>query len=106
MTLQFIIVMIASAINDRLQRKLDYVEEERRTLKEQLDAVSGGEKLSFTIDQRRRPANAGNLLSPDERQVLPASRTRGKEAADRIFDHDYHGRFFRTRPDSGQQKSP
>jgi hypothetical protein len=25
-TLQFLIVMIASAINDRLQRKLDYVE--------------------------------------------------------------------------------
>jgi len=31
-TLQFLIVMIASAINDRLQRKLDYVEEERRVL--------------------------------------------------------------------------
>jgi hypothetical protein len=30
--LQFLIVMIASAINDRLQRKLDYVEEERRIL--------------------------------------------------------------------------
>jgi len=29
MTLQFIIVMIAAAINDRLQRKLDDVEEER-----------------------------------------------------------------------------
>ena len=28
-TLQSLIVMIASAINDRLQRKLDYVEEER-----------------------------------------------------------------------------
>jgi hypothetical protein len=32
MTLKFIIVMIASAINDRLQRKLDYVEEERYPL--------------------------------------------------------------------------
>ena len=31
-TLQFLIVRIASAINDRLQRKLDYVEEERRIL--------------------------------------------------------------------------
>jgi hypothetical protein len=36
MTLQFLIVMIASAINDRLQRRLDYVEEETRILKEQL----------------------------------------------------------------------
>jgi hypothetical protein len=41
MTLQFMIVMIASAINDRLQRKLDYVEEERRILREQLDAATG-----------------------------------------------------------------
>ena len=41
MTLQFIIVMIASAINDRQQRKLDYIEEERRILREQLDAATG-----------------------------------------------------------------
>lgn len=33
MTLQFIIVMIASALNERLQRKLDYLEEERRVLR-------------------------------------------------------------------------
>ena len=68
MTLQFIIVMIASAINDRLQRKLDYLEEERRILREQLDAVNGGKKLSFTADQRRRLAVAGKLLTPDERR--------------------------------------
>jgi len=54
MTLQFLIVMIASAINDRLQRKLDYVEEERRVLREQLEAGTGGKKLSFTAAQRRR----------------------------------------------------
>jgi hypothetical protein len=41
MTLQFIIVMIATALNDRLQRKLDYVVEERRILRERLDAVMG-----------------------------------------------------------------
>jgi hypothetical protein len=33
MTVQFIVVMIATAINDRQQRKLDYVEEERRILR-------------------------------------------------------------------------
>jgi hypothetical protein len=48
MTLQFLIVMIASAINDRLQRRLDYVEEERRILKERLEALTGGKRLSFT----------------------------------------------------------
>jgi len=40
-TLQFIIAMIASAINGRLQRKLDYVEEERHILRKQLDAATG-----------------------------------------------------------------
>jgi putative transposase len=68
MTLQFLIVMIASAINDRLQRKLDYVEEERRVLREQLDAATGGKKLSFSAKQRRRLAEAGKLLTPDERR--------------------------------------
>jgi hypothetical protein len=40
-----IIVMIASAINDRMQRKLDYLEEGRRILREQLGAVTGGKRL-------------------------------------------------------------
>gem|GEM_PF-5430483 len=44
-TLQSPIVMIASAINSRLQRKLDYVEEERRVLWERLDAARGSKKL-------------------------------------------------------------
>jgi hypothetical protein len=55
--------MIASEINDRLQRKLDYVEEERRILREQLDAATGGKKLSFTAEQRRRLAT-GIRCSP------------------------------------------
>jgi hypothetical protein len=68
MALQFLIVMIASAINDRLQRKLDYVEEERCVLQEQLDTLTGGKRLSFTADQRRRLATAGELLTADERR--------------------------------------
>lgn len=68
MTVQFIIVMIASAINDRMQRKLDYLEEENRILRDQLDAATGGKKLSFTVEQRRRLATAGKLLTPDERR--------------------------------------
>jgi putative transposase len=52
MTLQLIIVMIASAINDRLQHKLDYVEEERRILREQLDSATGGKKATYLIHDR------------------------------------------------------
>jgi transposase len=65
-TLQFIIAMIATAISDRLQRKLDNVEGKRRILRERLDAVTGGNKIFFTTDQRRRLATAGKLLTPDE----------------------------------------
>jgi hypothetical protein len=43
-TLQLLIVMIASAINDRLQRNLDYVEEKRRLLWELGEALTGGKK--------------------------------------------------------------
>ena len=39
-TLQFPIAMIASAINERLQRKLDYALEEVRVLKEILRAAT------------------------------------------------------------------
>jgi hypothetical protein len=34
-TLQFVIAMIACAINERMQRKLNYTQEEVRVLKEQ-----------------------------------------------------------------------
>ena len=67
-TLQFLIVAIASVSNDRLQRKLDYVEEERRILREQVEALTGGKKISFSAQQRRRLAEAGKLLTPEERR--------------------------------------
>jgi hypothetical protein len=40
-TLQFLITMIACAINERMQRKLDYTQEEVRVLKEILAALTG-----------------------------------------------------------------
>ena len=60
--------MIACAINERMQRKLDYAQEEIPVLKEMLRGVTGGRRLSFTADQRRRLALAGKDLSPDERR--------------------------------------
>jgi hypothetical protein len=66
LTLQFIIAMIASGINDRLQRRLDYVEEERRILRERLDAVVGGKRTSWPrlassrLQSGRRPARGNS----------------------------------------------
>ena len=67
-TLQFLIAMIACAINERMQRKLDYTQEEVRVLKEILVALTGNGRISFTADQRRRLAVAGKALSPEERK--------------------------------------
>jgi hypothetical protein len=67
-TLQFLITMIACAINESMQRKLDYTHEEVRVLKEILAAITGSGRISFTADQRGRLAVAGKALSPEERK--------------------------------------
>jgi hypothetical protein len=67
-TLQFLIAMIATAINERLQWKLDYAQEEVRVLKESLRSVTGKDRIAFTPDQRRRLALAGIKLTPKERR--------------------------------------
>jgi len=60
--------MIACAINERMQRKLDYVQEEVRVLKEILRGITGTGRIGFTSDQRRRLALAGKQLTPEERR--------------------------------------
>jgi len=76
-TLQFLIVTIASAINDRLQRKLDYVEEERRILWEEVEALSGARRsrsppTSDVVSPRQvscsRLRNAGGAASSSSRR--------------------------------------
>jgi hypothetical protein len=62
-TLQFLITMIACAINERMQHQLDYTQEEVRVLKEIVAAMTGNGRLSLTADQRRRLAVAGKALS-------------------------------------------
>ena len=46
-TLQFLIAMIAYAINERMQRKLDYTQEEVRGLKEILPVPVSAARTSF-----------------------------------------------------------
>jgi putative transposase len=60
--------MIACAINERMQRKLDYTQEEVRVLKEILAVITGSGRIPFTADQRRRLAVVGRALSPEERK--------------------------------------
>jgi hypothetical protein len=46
-TLQFIIAMIAYAINERMARRVDYLREEVRVLKEVLAAATGKTRIDF-----------------------------------------------------------
>ena len=52
-TVQFIIAMIASALTDRLTRKMGYMREEQRILIELLQQATGKKRFVFTADHRR-----------------------------------------------------
>ena len=69
MPLQFVIAMIASGINDRMQRRLAYLEEEVTVLRQMLESATGTARLRFTPEQRRRLAVAGKALTPTERRA-------------------------------------
>jgi hypothetical protein len=61
-TLQFLITMIACAINERIQRKLDYAQEVR-VFTEVLAAITGSGRISFTPEQRQRDDHASVATS-------------------------------------------
>jgi hypothetical protein len=67
--LQFITAMIAYAINQRMVRRLDYLQEEVRVLKEALAAATGKTRIDFRAEQRRRLALKGKKLTAEERRA-------------------------------------
>jgi hypothetical protein len=77
--------MIAYAINERMQRKLDYTQKEVRVLKDILVALTGSQRISFTADQRRRLAVAGKALSPEERKKYCQIVVENKDNGDRLI---------------------
>jgi putative transposase len=64
---QFLSAMIAYAINERMARRLYYVQEEVRVLREALVTATGKTRIAFTAQQRQRLAIKGKALTPDER---------------------------------------
>jgi hypothetical protein len=65
-TLQFIIATIAYAINERMARRVDYLQEEVRVLKEIL-VGAGKTRIDLSDEQRNRLARKGKALTADER---------------------------------------
>ena len=68
-TVQFFIAMIASALTDRLTKKLDYMREEQRILMELLHQATGRKRFAFASDHRRRLALKGKELTAKERKA-------------------------------------
>jgi hypothetical protein len=66
-TVQFLIAMIAHALNERMARRVEYLQEEVRVLKEALAVATGKTRIRFTAEQRRRLAIRGKTLTPAER---------------------------------------
>jgi methylglyoxal synthase len=61
-TCQFFIAMVAHAINERMARRLDYVQKEVRVLREALLTATGKTRIAFTAKQRQRLAIKGMTL--------------------------------------------
>jgi hypothetical protein len=68
-TLQFIIVTIGYALNERMARRCEYLQEEVRVLLDVLAAATGKTRIAFTLEQRRRLAHKGKTLTPEERDA-------------------------------------
>jgi hypothetical protein len=67
-TLQFIVAMIAYAINERMARRVDYLREEVLVLKEALATATGKTRIDLSAEQRRRLALKGKELTAEERR--------------------------------------
>jgi putative transposase len=65
--LDFLVVMLACALNERMQKKLDYTQAEVRVLKEVVETLTGKKRAPLTDPQRRRLAILGKDLTPKER---------------------------------------
>jgi putative transposase len=61
--------MVAYAINQRMARRVDYLREEVRVLKEALAAATGKTRIDFSAEQRRRLARKGKELTAEERRA-------------------------------------
>jgi len=68
-TIQFLIAMVAYAIDERMARRVEYLQEEVRVLREIVLTKTGRPRITFTDDQRLRLATKGKALTPEERSA-------------------------------------
>jgi hypothetical protein len=62
-TVQFIVAMLAFALNERMVRKAEYLREENRALKEALRAATGRNRIPLTNDRTQLKTDHAAVLS-------------------------------------------
>ena len=72
--------MFAYALNARMARKMDYLQEEVRVLKEALAAATGKTRIELNAEQRRRLALKGKELTAEERRASARSCARKRSS--------------------------
>ena len=65
--LDFLVVTVACALNERMQKKLDYTQQEVQVLKDVVEALTGKKRIPLSDAQCRRLAILGKDLTPQER---------------------------------------
>ena len=68
LTVQFIVAMLAYALNERMARRLDYLQEQNRIFKATVQTATGKARIPLSDEQRRRLATKGKALTPAERE--------------------------------------
>jgi hypothetical protein len=76
MPIQFILAIVVYGINERIARRVEYLQEEVLVLKEAFAAATGNARTDFTPEQRRRLALKGSPSRVILFRVLAAASSR------------------------------
>ena len=68
--LDFLVVTLACTLNERMQKKLDFAQQEVRVLKDVVATLTGSHRIPLNDDQRRQLAIAGKDLTAKERSEV------------------------------------
>ena len=67
-TVQFLVATLAYVQGERMARRLDFLQQENRVLREALQTATGKSRVPLTDEQRRRLTTKGKAATSAERE--------------------------------------
>lgn len=83
--------MVKHAFNERMARRVEYLQEEVRVLRQALTIATGKSRILFTPEQRRRLAIIGKALTRLEPARRRRPATSGRSCSSRDSGYVRHG---------------